>query len=126
MRLLSAAEVSVIRWFAERVEEPLRQTLLTDLITARVEEIHDGQLTLCFEIEGYTRPQYRLERPFPVDAAALDADGATLAVVLSADENGRLFELQIIRFEQGPVLGPNWATLHQLEPGEIIRLNEPS
>src|SRR5215475_5100474 len=99
MRLLSAAEVSVIRWFAERVEEPLRQTLLTDLITARVEEIHDGQLTLCFEIEGYTRPQYRLERPFAVDAAALDADGAPLAVVLSADENGRLFELQIIRFE---------------------------
>ena len=125
MRPLTAAERSVIGWFAERLEGSLRQSLLNDLDKASAEEIYDDQLTVRFEIEGYTRPPYRFERPFEVDAAVLDADGAILAVVLSADENQRLFELQVIRFEKGPVLRPDWATLRLLGPGEVIRLNEP-
>ena|SRR5437899_2114391 len=124
MRPLNAIEITVVRWFAERVDEPQRQSLLSDLDKATAEEIHDEQLTIRFEIDGYARPPYRLERPLPIDAAVLDADGATLAVVLSADENGRLFELQVIRFERGPVLGPDWTTLRLLGPGEVIRLNE--
>jgi hypothetical protein len=125
MRPLSATEKSVIRWFAERVKESQRQSLLSDLEKATAEQIHDDQLTVRFEIEGYIRPPYRFERPFPVDAAVRDADGATLAVVLAADENERLFELQVVRFEKGPVLGPDWTTLRQLGLGEVVRLNQP-
>ncbi len=112
-------------WFAQQVDEPQRQSLLKDLDAASAEEIRDEQLTIRFEIRGYARPPYRFERPLPVDAAVLDADGARLAVVLSTDENGRLFELQVVRFETGPLLRPDWATLRVSRPGEVIRLNEP-
>jgi len=124
MRPLSEEEISVVRWFVERTDEPQRQCLLADLDKASAEEIHDDQLTIRFDIDGYVRPPHRPERPLPIDAAVLDADGATLAVVLSTDEGGRLFELQVIRFERGPVLRPDWATLRLLTPGEVIRLNE--
>ena len=125
MRPLNATETSVVRWFADHVDDRKRQSLLADLDKALAEEIRDEQLTVRFEIDGYARPPYRLERPVLVDAAVLDADGTILAVILATDENGRLFELQVIRFERGPVLGPDWSTLRTLAPGEIIRLNEP-
>ena len=41
---------------------------------------------------------------------------------MAKDENGRLFELQVIRFEQGPVLEPDWSTLRVYGPGEVINL----
>ncbi len=122
MRPPTVMERNVVRWFAERVDEHQRQSLLSDLDHASAEEIQDEQLTIRFDIEGYTRPPYRGECPLPIDAMVLDADGEHLAVILSADENGRLFELQVIRFERGPVLRPEWATLRQLAPEEVIDL----
>jgi hypothetical protein len=123
MRPVNDTEASVVRWFAAQVDNPLRQSLLADLNQATAEVTDFEQLTIRFEISGYNRPPYRGERPVPVDAAVQDTDGATLAVVLATDENRRLFELQVIRFEKGPVLGPDWSTLRRLMPGEIIRLN---
>lgn len=124
MRPLTGNEISVVRWFADRLDEPQRRALLNDLDKASAEELRDEQLTVRFDIAGYVRPPYRLEHPLAIDAAVLDADGSTLAVILSMDENGRLFELQVIRFESGPVLGPDWATLRRLRPGEVVRLGE--
>jgi hypothetical protein len=124
MRALTAEEESAVRWFAEQAGGAQRLSLLGDLADASVEEIRDKQLTIRFEIEGYKRPPYRFERPIPIDATAQDADGASLAVVLSTDANGRLFELQVMRFEHGPVLRPDWSTLRLLQPDEIVRLNE--
>jgi hypothetical protein len=125
LRSLNETEKSVVRWFAQQLDDPQRQSVLSDLDKATAQEIRDEQLTVRFEIEGYKRPAYRVERPFEVDAAVLDADGVTLAVVLSADEADRLFELQVIRFDKGPVLGPDWATLRRVGPDEVIRLNHP-
>ena len=122
MRPLTGVERKIVRWFAEQVDQPQRQSLLSDLDQALAEEIHDEQLTIRFHIDGYTRPPYRLERSLPIDAMALDADGANLAVTVAADENGRLFELQVIRFERGHVLAPDWDTLRRLAPEEIINL----
>ena len=86
-----------------------------------VEEIRHDQLTVRFHIDGYTRPRYRFERPLPA-AAVLDADGAKLDVTVSLDENGRLFELQVLRFERGPVLGPDSTTLRAYGLGEVVNL----
>ncbi len=45
----------------------------------------------------------------------LDADGAALAVELAIDENGRLFDLRVIRCQDGDVINPDWSTLRALE-----------
>jgi len=125
MRPLTATEIAVVRWFALQIDEPQRESLINDVDKATADEIRDEQLTIRFDLEDYTRPPYRFERPLPIDAAVLDTDGSTLAVVLATDENGRLFQLQVIRFEDGPILGPDWSTLRLLSPSEVIRLNDP-
>jgi len=112
-----------VRWFADRVDPTLKQSLLDDLDRASAEEIRDEQLMIRFEIEGYTRPTSPVS--VPVDATMLDADGAELAVVLSADADGRLYTLEVLRFETGPVIAPNWASLRRRSAGEVLRLNEP-
>ena len=123
-RPLNAAETSLIRWFAEQLGEPGRQSLLSDLGNATAEEIDDLHVTIRFEIDGYLRPSLIVERPLPIDAAVVDADGAILSVVLVLDQNGRLLQLDVLRFESGQVLGPDWRTLRVRDPGEVIRLNK--
>ncbi len=123
MRPLTASEMSVIKWFAERVAESQRQSLLNDLDKATVQEIHDEQLALRFEIEGYSAPRDRFQCELPIDAAVLDTDGATLDVFLLTDQNGRLLGLDVFRYEQGRVLGPQWATLRLRRPDEVLSLN---
>ena len=125
MRPLSAVEREVVGWVAQRVDESQRRDLLGDLDKATAEEIRDEHLTLRFHLDGYTRPPYRFERPLP-SATVVDRDGAKLDVTVSLDENGRLFELQVIRFEHGPVQGPDWTTLRDYEPGEVISLGTSS
>jgi hypothetical protein len=125
VRPLFAVEREVVDWFAQRVDELQRRDLLADLDKAMAEEIRDEHLTIRFHINGYTRPPYRFERPL-LSAPVLDADGAKLHVTVSLDENGLLCELQVIRFDRGPVLGPEWSTLRLYDPGEVIDLGPHS
>jgi len=120
MRPLTASEVAVVRWFAERVEEPLRQSLLSDLDKASADEIHDEQLAIRFAIEDYDPPPDRFECPLHIHAAVLDADGAILDVELLTDQNRRLTGLDVFRYDAGPVLGPDWATLRIRRLDEMI------
>lgn len=122
MRPLTASEVAVIRWFAERVEEPLRQSLLRDLDKASADEIRDEQLAIRFAIADYDPPPDRFECPLPIHAAVHDADGAILDVELLTDQNGRLSGLDVFRYEAGPILGPDWATLRLRRPDEAATL----
>jgi len=122
MRPVTTVEREVVRWFAARASQLQRERVLSDLEQAQVEETRDEHLTIRFQVEGYTRPPYRFERPLPVNACALDSDGAKLDVSVSLDENDRLFQLQVLRFEAGPVQGPDWTTLRELSPGEIVNL----
>ena len=122
MRPPTTSEIAVIRWFAERMDESQRRSLLNDLDNATVEETHDEQLALRFEIEGYVAPTDLYERPLPIHAAVLDMDGATLDVELLTDQNGRLARLDVFRYEQGPVQGPDWTTLRLRRPDELVQL----
>ena len=125
MRPPTASEIVVIRWFAERVEEPQRQSLLNDLGSASVVEIRSEQLVIRFDIDGYNAPPDRFQRPLPINAAVLDTDGAILDVELLTDQNGRLSGLEVFRYEAGPVLGPDWVTLRVRRPDEVLMLNTP-
>jgi hypothetical protein len=120
MRPPTASEISVVRWFAEQVEEPLRQSLLGDLDKASADEIRGEQLVIRFTIAGYDPPADRFECRLPVNAAVLDTDGAILDIELLTDQNGRLSGLEVFRYEAGPVRGPDWATLRVRRPDEVI------
>jgi hypothetical protein len=120
MRPPSANEIAVVRWFAERVEEPLRQSLLRDLDNASVDEVRDEQLAIRFAIEDYDPPVGGFQCPLPIHAAVADADGAILDVELLTDQNGRLAGLDVFRYEAGPILGPDWTTLRVGRPDEVI------
>lgn len=41
----------------------------------------------------------------------LDGDGVDLSVLLYADENGHLLELEFIRWDASDLVGPQWNTL---------------
>jgi hypothetical protein len=122
MRPLTASEIAVVRWFAERVEEPLRQSLLRDLDKAVADEIRDEQLAIRFAIEDYDPPPDRFECPLPIHAAVLDTDGAVLDVELLTDQNRRLSRVDVFRFDAGPVIGPDWTTLRLRRPDEAATI----
>ncbi len=125
MRPLTASEISVVRWFAERVEEPQRQSLLSDLDKASADEIRNEQLAIRFAIEGYGSPPDGAQCPLQIHAAVVDTDGAILDVELLIDQNGRLSGLEVFRYDAGPILGPDWATLRVRRPDEVFMLNTP-
>jgi hypothetical protein len=126
VRLPTSVEKSVIHWFADRVDELRRRQLLSDLEKAQAEVLPtDGGTAVRFHVDGYVRPPYLGERAVPIDAIVLDADGAKLSVVVSEDENGRLYELQLVRYERGPIIEPDWTTLRELDRKEMIDLERP-
>lgn len=111
MRKLTNQERTLIWRVANKLPESQRQQLCADLskATART-EMQDGS-RIMFDIEGYERPVYRGQHAFPVEMRMLDADNSQLSVVLHADENDRLFELEIIRWGDGDLKSPKWDTL---------------
>ena len=42
---------------------------------------------------------------FPVEGTVQDADGACVSVLLHQDENDRLYELELVRYEDGDEVG---------------------
>lgn len=118
MRGLTSIETRVVRWFADRLEEPQRSQLLTDLENASAD---DGNFpTIEFHVEGYARSSNSLEHPLSINAVVMDADGETVLVELIQDDNGRLYELELNRCAPGEVIGPDWSTLRHLRAGETV------
>lgn len=110
MRKATAAEQSAIEAIANALPRNQRDGIIADLAhSSLTDEVGDGS-RLVFVIDGYQRPKYRGQHAFPVEGRMQDRDGADLHVVLYADENGRLLELELIRWMPGSVLGPNWST----------------
>jgi hypothetical protein len=85
--------------------------LLADVENATASPATPDGSRVTFEIAGYVRPKYRGQHPYRVEGLMLDGDGAELSVVLHADENGRLLELEFIRGAEGDLIAPNWNTL---------------
>ena len=97
--------------FASKLAKDQRAQLLKDLEDASAElGTADGSRVL-FDIAGYERPPYRGQHPFSVEGRMLDSDGNELSVLLYADENDRLLELEFIRWDSCDLLGPRWDTL---------------
>jgi hypothetical protein len=111
MRELKAVEKLIVRTLAEKLDPMQRDQLLSDIAHAQVEPLNDSGTILRFHITGYSRPVPEGDQLFPVEAKAKDLDGADLEITLHHDRNGRLLDLEIIRWESGPFVEPRMESL---------------
>jgi hypothetical protein len=111
MRPLTYDERKLVADFASKLDEHECPQLLEDLKNASVTLATPDGSRVVFDIAGYERPQYRGQHPFGVEGRMLDSDGAELSVLLHADENSRVLELELIRWDSSDLLGPRWETL---------------
>ena len=110
-RALIEAEQTAIRRVAERLPDIERKQLLDDLMHAVAETVIPDGSRVMFDIQGYERPLYRGQHSFGVQGELVDSDGSKLAFDLFADENGRLLELEIVRWGEGDLRNPDWNSL---------------
>jgi len=106
IRPLTSEEWRLIACFASRLHDTERAKLLDDLGSASATSGTPDGSRVVFHIAGYERPRYQGQHPFGVEGRMLDSDGAELSVLLHADENGRLLELEFIRWDSCDLLGP--------------------
>ena len=115
LRELTENERTFIRLIASRLASEESDKLLSDLASAHAEpELEDGSLIL-FHIDGYERSHRIGQHTFPFEGRLADADGEPVSVLLFADPANRLLQLEFIRWADGQLQGPNWATLEIVE-----------
>lgn len=111
MRALSDAEKSLISRMAEKLPEKTRSQIMNDLSNAAVEFEYDKGSIVVLKIAGYERPADQSLKPFAVDGLVKDTDGEKIDVILHGDVNERLFQLELLRYAKGDIIGPDWNTL---------------
>ena len=87
-----------------------RARLSADLAVAEVEPGNDVGSLFEFRLPGYLALNRNGQMPLPVEGKVRDADGEMLDVVVYVDPNGHLFELELLRWSDGYVQGPDWRT----------------
>lgn len=111
MRPLTVDEKNLIIRFAERLESGRQHKLLSDLKYAVVKlDAPDGGL-IVFSIQGYARPSHSGQHTYGIEGKMLDDDDAELSVLLYADPDDRLLELEFLRWDGEVIRKPKWETL---------------
>jgi hypothetical protein len=98
-----------------RLPKDKQAVLLDDLVNASVQEENEDCSRIIFNICGYVRPQYRGQHSYGIEGSLQDMDGTSVSVDLFADENNRLLEMELIRWGNGNLQKPDWATLSLLD-----------
>lgn len=111
MRQLKKFECIIIERVADKLPVNLRKKLLSDLLRATVAEESDNGARIIFFISDYERPSYRGQHPYPVEGRMLDEDGVEVELILYADENDHLLELELIRWGVGILKAPDLKSL---------------
>jgi hypothetical protein len=114
VRTLTTVERQVISAIADELGSADRAQLLADVENATARTAARDGSVVEFDIAGYARPPFVGQQPFNVEGRVRDSDGAELEVLLHADHNGRLLELELVRYEKGDVIAPDWSTLQLL------------
>jgi hypothetical protein len=110
-RPVTETERALVRRMAEKLPETTRAQVLSDLNDSEVEPFNQDDSIVRFHIRGYRRPPNTGLETLPVFGKVLDRDGAHVEVALFGDANGRLYELELIRYEEGNLIGPDWNAL---------------
>lgn len=110
MRPLTPTERALVDAIVKALPCAQRRSIEADLEKSQVEDVNGTGSSLVFTIDGYARPLSG-QHAMPVEAELRDDDGAELSVTLYADKNDRLYELEIIRWGDGPIMKPDLSTL---------------
>jgi len=108
IRPLKSEEINLVGRVAFQLPADQREQLLFDLSCAMASPVNQEESRILFKIKGCDPPSYEGQYSFPVEIRVLDFDNSELTVVLCADKNGRLFELEIIRWDEEKLKGPIW------------------
>jgi len=110
-RPLRPHETRLIRAVAQKLADNEARQLLEDSEQAYVlEEFADGS-RITFGINGYIRPPYKGQRSYGIEYTLQDKDGAEVSVDIFSDQNGRLLEIELVRWGHGPLISPNWKSI---------------
>ncbi|MEZ0606116.1 hypothetical protein ACAX43_28915 [Paraburkholderia sp. IW21] len=85
--------------------------LLSDLAIAQAQPTLPDESIIRFHLEGYSRPATGGQELYPFEGVMSDLDGTNLDVLLFTDAANRLYEMELVRWEGGDLLGPDWTTL---------------
>lgn len=109
---------TIASWLPPQERERLIDDVHCVTATHRV-----NNATLAFDLSGYTRPPYSGQSPYSVEAAAVDEDGADLTIIAYKDKNGRLLELETIRWDGAEVCRPDVSSMRPaVYVGDVRRL----
>lgn len=110
-RALTEQDLNLITLVAKRIGGSDGAQLLADSMIATARSPDGDRSRILFDIPGYIRPTYKGQHSYGVEGRMFDSDGVELSVLLHADENGRLLELEFVRWGEGDVIGPDWSTI---------------
>jgi hypothetical protein len=111
IRALTDDERCFISGVAARLDSQACNRLMSDLAIAHVEaELAEGEL-IRFHLDGYEHPHRGGQSLYPVEGEVNDADGSLISLLLFADPADRLYELEYLRWGDGPLQKPNWPSL---------------
>jgi len=87
----------------KRLEEEYSQCSIVSL--------NETETIIRFLLPGRVVSGARGQASYGIEMTVNDADGQEIVVDLYRDFEGRLLELELIRFADGPVINPKWETL---------------
>lgn len=97
--------------FARQLNPELAKTLLSDLNGANLLPQNDIGTMVEFVLPDSDPPKSGGLGDYGIEGVVNDADGAEMIVLLHTDSNGRLKDIELIRFHNGCVIQPDWTTL---------------
>lgn len=111
MNKLTPEEIFVIKSFANLCVPQIKEMILKDLEILTIKESAPDRAFIIFDLPGYNRPVCKGQRTYGMDGKLLDKDGAEVLVLLYADENNRMLELEFVRWDSKKIISLQWETL---------------
>lgn len=111
IRSIRDYEMEIVSRLAEPLEDHVRSRILSDLRGATAESQNEDDSIIRFQIHGYEHPEKRGQCLLPFEGKMTDSDGAEITALLFLDINKRLYELELIRWGEGNLIGPDVDTL---------------
>lgn len=111
MRALTTIEQALVQALVNALPAEQKHRVMADVERSQVDDVLGDGSRLLFTIDGYERPPNLGQHTYPVEGTMVDSDGAQLHMMLYADANNRLLELEIIRWDKERLIHPDLTTL---------------
>jgi len=100
---------------ADKLNDDSRTKLRADIELVSSCVTSDDGSFISFELSNYQRPAYDGHDSFEFQGSLDDSNGVPMTALVNADVNGRLLEIEFLRWGEGGTIVPNWKTLRIVE-----------